>query len=211
MATESTILKTHITGQINGSAFECTGEGEWTNGQSSSQLKFTRPLEGFTPLACASWKCKGHVVKALVDPQNPLDEYVLGGGNILDRTIIHYPFQNSTILMTSITEQHSHNELHVYQTRVGIYTGPTDIVDTPQFTIRYVPTGPGRALAHSVRSVVFSDHRTEEFIYRDELFFTDGFELPYAFEVDIDAKGEYDTNEHILALNVNALGRRPTD
>lgn len=211
MAPESTTLKTHITGHINGSAFECTGEGEWSNGESSSRLEFTRPLEGFTPLACSSWKCKGHVVKAVVDPQNPLDEYVLGGGSVLDRTVIHYPFPNSLILMTSITKQHSPNELHLYQTRVGTYTGPTNIVETPPFSIRYVPAGPGRALAHSVRSVVFAGRQTAEFIYRDELFFDDSFTLPYAFEIDIDAKGEYDTREHVLTLNVNAFGRRTTD
>ncbi|MDE0706036.1 MAG: hypothetical protein OXH59_20160 [Rhodospirillaceae bacterium] len=150
-------------------------------------------------------------MKAVVDPQNPLDEYVLGGGSVLDRTVIHYPFPNSLILMTSITKQHSPNELHLYQTRVGTYTGPTNIVETPPFSIRYVPAGPGRALAHSVRSVVFAGRQTAEFIYRDELFFDDSFTLPYAFEIDIDAKGEYDTREHVLTLNVNAFGRRTTD
>ena len=165
---------------------------------------------GFTPLACSSWKCKGHVVAALVEPENPLHTYVLNGGSVLDRTVIHYPFEGSIILMTSITSQPTPSELYVYQTRVGTYTGPTDIVETPPFTIRYVPAGPGRALAHSVRNVVFQSGDSAEFVYRDELFFVDGFQLPYAFEVNIEAKGEYDTEQHIFTLNANAFGRRTT-
>lgn len=101
MTSEPLTFKTRVTGNINGGAFECHGEGEWRDGGSTSQLYFDRPLVRFNPMYGKSWKCNNHKVAALMEPENPLSTYLNKGGRILTRTIIDFPYENSIILATS--------------------------------------------------------------------------------------------------------------
>jgi len=130
MVTNPIQLKTHITGQINSSPFSCTEDGEWNEGRCTGPLIFDRPLVGFSVIGCKTWRCKHHKFLADMESGNPLTEHLVNGGKVFDRTIIQYPYENSLILMSSVAYRPSPNEQHVYQTRVGTYTGPIDFVKT---------------------------------------------------------------------------------
>ena len=132
-------LTTHITGNINGSAFECHGTGKVRHdGTTEAALTFDRPPLDFTPMLCKSWKCKQHLVLGLPE-DHPLVEHVNTGGRVIDRTIIEYPFANSVVTMSSVLHRPGPGHQHVYQTRVGTYTGPTDIAEQLPYTMEITP------------------------------------------------------------------------
>ena len=58
---------------------------------------------------------------------------------MIDRAIIEYPFPNSVVTMSSVLHRPGPDLQHVYQTRVGTYTGPTDIVEQLPYTMEITP------------------------------------------------------------------------
>ena len=204
-------LTTRITGYINGSSFECSGEGEMSDeGDSTSQLRFNTPLVRFTPKYGKSWQCGNHKKKKILTlgdapfvVDNPLSLFLDEGGNILERTVIQFPYPNSIILATSITHRPDAEDQHLYQTRVGTFDGPTDIVEERPFTEHIIPAGTGRALGHSVRHVVRSNGEVIEIVYRDELLFSDNFTLPFGMAINISGEDEYDADARIYTVNAH--------
>lgn len=200
-------LKTHITGNINSSSFECIGEGEWRDGRSISTLTFYNDLVRFTPMYGKSWSCRHHPPKPMTMAEkeagkvNPLSDFLDAGGKIYGNTVIRYPFENSIILASSIVERPEEDEQHLYQTRVGTFNGPIDIVGEHPFVENIIPAGPGRAFGNSVRQVVRENGEVIEITYQDELFFSDSFILPYAMSIKITGEDSYDTDGKIYALD----------
>ena len=192
-------LKTHITGNINGGAFECIGEGELHDGRSNSTLTFNNELVRYTPMYGKSWKCKNHMTDSILVNRpgqiNPLSEFLDKGGKILSHTIIRYPYENSIILATSILDRPVADEQHLYQTRVGTFNGPTDILEERPFVEHIIPTGRGRALSYSVRQVVRENGEIIEITYQDELSFSDNFTLPFSLSIAIGGKEHYDLTQ----------------
>ena len=83
-------LRTRISGHINGQRFECSGEGEaFSDGRTKSELTFDSALRNFTPMLCASWKCKHHP-GFVADPINPIAEFLGNGGKVVEQTVIEY-------------------------------------------------------------------------------------------------------------------------
>ena len=198
-------LVTDIAGEINGSAFACHGTGAvGPDGTTHATLAFDRALRDFTPMLCKSWQCKHHIVLGLPD-DNPLVEYVTAGGHIMDRTIIEYPYPNSVIVMTSVLRRPTPSLQHVYQTRVGTYTGPTDIVEQLPYTMHISPAGPGRAAADSVRQVRRSTGEIIDLNYIEDLYFTDGFTLPEPLGIEIAGTAAY--NPALLTYQLDTTAR----
>ena len=119
-------------------------------------LTFDSVLHNFTPLLCASWKCKHHpsVVSEL---SNPIAEFLINGGTVVEQTVIEYPFPDSVVVMSSVLRRPHPQEQHVYQTRVGTYHGPTDIVALRPYVMQIEPAGSSQATAVSIRRAVRSN------------------------------------------------------
>lgn len=200
-------LKTHISGNINGGAFECSGDGEWRDGHSVSTLNFHNELVRFTPMYGKSWKCKHHLSTRMTTAEqeagkvNPLSDLLDDRGKILGNTVIRYPFENSVILATSIVHRPVEDEQHLYQTRVGAFNGPLDIVKELPFVESIIPAGPGRALGYSVRQVIRESGDIIEVTYQDEFLFSDNFTLPFAMTISISGDDHYDSIKRVYSLD----------
>ena len=197
-------LITDIVGEINDSPFVCHGTG-WVepDGTTSATLTFDRPLLGYTPMYGKSWKCSHHLRQALPD-NHPLAEYVTAGGHIMSRAVIKYPYPDSVILVTSLLRRPNPSLQHVYQTRVGTFTGPTDIVEQLPYIIHIDPTGVGRAVSHSVRQVRRGTGEIIDVNYIEDLYFADNFILPEPITIEIAGAARYDPVRLVYYLKTTA-------
>lgn len=175
-------LVTKITGVINDVPFAAEGIGMSTpdTGHSSIELKFSNELRNFVPLLCKTWKCKHCKSVALPTNcnENFFAELLDRGEKILEHTTIEYPFANDKILATSICMRPEPTKQVVYQTRLGTYSGPIDIVEQLPFDDHIYPAGRGRAIAESVRRVVRKDGTEIAIKYTDQIIFSEQYELP---------------------------------
>jgi hypothetical protein len=161
-------------------------------------------------MLCKTWNCKNHAPAARMLPSglNPLGEFLDRGGRIMEYMIIEYPFTGDAILVTSACERPTVDLQVVYQTRVGNYTGPVDIVEQLPFDIEMFPVGRGTATGSSVRKVVRSNGEQLPIHYLDQIFFSHDFELSYPLIVGIGGEASYLSDELKFVLRTDAALKR---
>lgn len=163
VSADNIALVTSIAGKINGAEFTASGEGIADgHGTSRSNLQFSRRIPKFTPMLCKSWQCKHHATVASLESgeANPLAKFLDEGGVILDRTDVEYPQSFGRIVMTSHLSRPEPGKQDLFQTRLGEYRGPDDIVRQLPFDFVVTLMGPGRARGKSIREVLRADGET---------------------------------------------------
>lgn len=207
---ENINLTTSIAGNINRVEFTASGEGIASDdGHSESWLRFSTRVPNFTPMLCKSWQCKHHQVIASLesDRANPLVRFLDEGGIIFDRTEVEYPRGNGRILMTSHISRPNPGIQAVFQTRIGEYSGPDDIVRQLPFDQITKPSGAGRAVSESVRRVMRSTGDTISIAYTEEVYFSPEFELPFSLITRIGGEATYDVGSLTFTLQTDVRSR----
>ena len=111
------------------------------------------------------------------------------------------PFPDSVVVMSSVLSRPNPEEQHVYQTRVGTYKGPTDIVELRPYIMQITPAGPGQAESHSIRRVVRSNGEFLRLVYKEKMFFSDGFSLPHPITISLEPDASYAEDRRTYFLN----------
>jgi hypothetical protein len=205
-------LLTTVVGNINGVDFRAEGVSRCLEpGHTVGELQFDKAIPNFTPMLCKSWQCKQHPPQAKMTycEGNPIADFLDDGGRILEYTTIEYPQVGDKILVTSVCERPDLEVQTVYQTRVGTYSGPVDIIDQMPYDIEIDFDGPGRAHGSSVRTVVRANGEKISIRYEDEYFFSGGFTLPHSLTFKLSGEATYHPDESRYVLDTYVLGTRP--
>lgn len=203
-------LLTTVVGRINGTDFRAEGESECPElGQSQGELRFNKKIPNFSPMLGGTWNCNNHVpVAEMLFPEtNPLVGFLDGGGRIMEYTTVEFPITGDSILVTSICARPEPDVQVVYQTRVGDYTGPIDIVEQLPFDVELTPVKRGVATGFSMREVACADGDRMPIRHHDRIFFSDDFELPLPWSMEISGEADYFAEELRLVLNTRMLAR----
>ena len=103
--------------------------------------------------------------------------------------------------MSSVLSRPNPEEQHVYQTRVGTYKCPTDIAELRLYIMQITPAGPGQAESHSIRRVVRSNGEDLRLVYKEKMFFSDGFSLPHPITISLESDASYAEDRRTYFLN----------
>lgn len=202
-------LFTTVVGKINGTDFRAEGRGECPElGRSHGELRFDKRIPKFTPMLCKSWTCKHHlhIARTSLSEVNPLAGFLDRGGRVMEYTTIEYPLAEDKILVTSICERPQPDLQVIYQTRLGNYTGPFDIVEQLPFNITLTSVKPGLAEGFSVRQVVRVNGERISIRYYDQVFFSHDFTLPFQLSFKISGEASYFCgNEPRFVLNTQIV------
>lgn len=204
-------LLTTVAGKINEADFRAEGQSECPElGRSLGELRFNKRIPNFTPMLCRSWTCKQHfhIARIALSEANPLAVFLDSGGRIMEYTTIEYPSTEDKILVTSTCVRPQPGLQVVYQTRVGNYAGPFDIVEQLPFNVELTPIRPGFAEGFSVRQVVRSNGERILIRYYDQIFFSHNFALSLPLSFEISGEANYLADELRFVLNTQIFCRQ---
>lgn len=194
---------TWIAGNINAQRFVAEGSGRSDgNGGSRAKLVFDDVIPNFTPMLCASWKCSNHKAIALAEGMdtNPLGAFLDAGGTILDRTRVSYPNDWGTIFMTNQLHREGPDRQFSNQTRVGWYTGPSDIVSQNPYTEIITMLSPTTAVGYTKRSVNRSSGEAVEIEYFSDIVFSGPANIEGQLRFEFEGEATYSIADRTFEL-----------